>query len=136
MHEFTLDEARLALAAARSELEALQLVQRRLKEVQTELRALGRRHINNGVVAEPRMRALLRQQPALAEQARKHVSAIAAAGIELKSIDDGLLDFPTHIDGAAAYWCWRAGEDDINWWHPRDTGIAGRRPIGSGTSEA
>lgn len=131
MQEFTLDQARLALAAARSQLEALQLVQRRLKEVQTELRALGRRHINNGVVAEPRMRALLREQRALGEHAQQHVSAISAAGVELKSIEDGLLDFPTHIDGAEAYWCWRTGEGDIAWWHPRDTGIAGRRPIAS-----
>ena len=107
----------------------LQLVQRRLKETQNELRALGRRHLNNGVVAESRMRVLLGQQRGLAEQARQHVSAIAAAGVELKSIEDGLIDFPTHIDGVAAYWCWRVGEADIGWWHPRDTGIAGRRPI-------
>jgi hypothetical protein len=127
--EFSLDEARQALAEVRAPLAALQDVQRRLRDVQAELRGLKRRHLNNGVVAEAQMRALMLEQAALAEQARQHVSAIGAAGAELKSIEGGLLDFPTQIAGVPAYWCWRAGEDEIEWWHPRDTGFAGRRRI-------
>ena len=46
-------------------------------------------------------------------------------------IERGLLDFPTTIDGQEAYWCWQAGEAEIEWWHPRDTGFAGRRRIAS-----
>jgi hypothetical protein len=57
------------------------------------------------------------------------LNSILAAGIEVKSIEDGLLDFPTTIDGTDAYWCWRTGEDEIEWWHPRSTGFAGRRRI-------
>jgi hypothetical protein len=127
--EFSLDEARQALAEVRGALDALQRVQRRLRDVQAELRGLQRRHINNGVVAEPRMRALMREQVTLAEEARQHVSAIGAAGAELKSIEDGLLDFPAQVEGVPAYWCWRAGEEEIEWWHPRNTGFAGRRRI-------
>ena len=58
------------------------------------------------------------------------LAAIENAGVEVKSVEDGLLDFPTTIDGVPAYWCWQAGEDAIEWWHPRDTGFAGRRRIG------
>ena len=57
------------------------------------------------------------------------LAAVLAAGVEVKSVEDGLLDFPTVLDGVPAYWCYRAGEDAIGWWHPRDTGFAGRRPI-------
>ena len=57
------------------------------------------------------------------------LAAVRDAGAELRSIEDGLLDFPTVIDGVEAYWCWRTGEDDIAWWHPRATGFADRRPI-------
>ncbi len=60
---------------------------------------------------------------------REDLAAILAAGIEVKSVRDGLLDFPTHIDGVAAYWCWRAVEEAIEWWHPRDSGFAGRKPV-------
>lgn len=126
---FTLDEARAALAAIREPLAALQAIQARLREVRAELHALGRRHLNDGVVAEQRVRHLRQEQQRGAEVARTHAVAIRDSGAELRSIEDGLLDFPTIIDGVEAYWCWRTGEDDIAWWHPRATGIAGRRPI-------
>lgn len=53
------------------------------------------------------------------------------AGIEIKDREHGLIDFPTVVDGVAAYWCWMAGEPEIAWWHPRDSGFAGRIPIGT-----
>jgi hypothetical protein len=61
---------------------------------------------------------------------RDDVEAVLSVGIEIKGIEEGLLDFPAEIDGVAAYWCWRVGEPDIEWWHPRDAGFAGRRRIG------
>ena len=57
------------------------------------------------------------------------VAAIMATGVEVKGPVEGLVDFPTEIDGRDAYWCWQVGESGIEWWHPRDTGFAGRRPI-------
>lgn len=126
---FTLDEARAALASIREPLAALQAIQSRLREVRDELHALGRRHLNDGVVAEQRVRHLRQEQQRGGEEARAHVVVIRASGAELRSIEDGLLDFPAVIDGVEAYWCWRTGEDDIAWWHPRATGFADRRPI-------
>lgn len=60
---------------------------------------------------------------------RADARAILAAGVEIKSAERGLIDFPTVIDGVDAYWCWQAGEDEIAWWHPQDTGFAGRQRI-------
>ncbi len=80
-------------------------------------------------------RALLAAVPDLAPHglraplSRDDIEAVLSAGIEIKGREDGLLDFPAEIHGVAAYWCWRAGEADIEWWHPRDTGFAGRRRI-------
>jgi hypothetical protein len=128
---YTLDEARAALALVRPPLIALQAVQTRLREVRAELAVLGRQHLNDGVLAEQRVRGLRQEQQRLAEEARLNATAIQAAGAELKSIEDGLLDFPTVINGVAACWCWRTGEDDIEWWHPRATGFAGRQRIES-----
>jgi hypothetical protein len=62
------------------------------------------------------------------------LAVVQGAGIEVKSVTQGLLDFPTEIDGVLAYWCWQVGEDEIEWWHPRDTGFAGRRRIEAGRS--
>ena len=82
-------------------------------------------------LTENSVRMLRQEQQRLAEEAGRHATAIRAAGAELKSIEEGLLDFPTEIEGVLAYWCWRTGEDDIEWWHPRATGLAGRRRIRS-----
>lgn len=57
------------------------------------------------------------------------VAAILAAGAEVKDALRGLLDFPAEIDGGAACWCWLAGEEDIGWWHPAESGFAGRRRV-------
>lgn len=60
---------------------------------------------------------------------RGDLDALEACGIEVKGPLEGLIDFPTEIEGIAAYWCWQVGEPNIGWWHPQDTGFAGRRPI-------
>ena len=60
---------------------------------------------------------------------RDDLAAIFAGGIEVKSVEDGLLDFPAYVEDVPAYWCWRVGEHEIQWWHPRDAGFAGRQPI-------
>jgi hypothetical protein len=51
-------------------------------------------------------------------------------GILIKSIDQGLIDFP-HIraNGEEVYLCWMFGEDDILYWHSIPDGFAGRRLI-------
>ncbi|GMU41398.1 MAG: hypothetical protein AMXMBFR23_22640 [Chloroflexota bacterium] len=127
--EFTLEEARATLATIRDRVVALQATQRRLRAVKSELNYIGRIHLNNGVVREREMRALRASQRTLGEEAQALLRAILASGAEVKGIDDGLIDFPTTIDGVEAYWCWKAGEDEIRWWHPRSTGFSGRQPI-------
>jgi len=129
---FTLDGTRAALARVREPLAALQRVQALPRAVRTELALLGRQQLNDGVVAERRVRALRQEQRRPGEEGQRHASAIRDAGVELKHMEDGLIDFPTAVGGVPAYWCWRTGEDDIEWWHPRATGFAGRRRIASG----
>lgn len=126
---FTLEEARSALQQIRGTVSDLQRTQTALRAVKNELNALNRRHLNNGVVGERRLREVGREQRRLGEEVQRHITAITRAGAEIKGIDEGLIDFPTTIHGVLAYWCWRAGEDDIDWWHPRTTGFSGRRPI-------
>ncbi len=126
---FTLEEAKAALRLIRDTVSGLQRTQAALRAVKEELNALNRRHLNNGIVGERRVRDLNRDQRRLGEEAQRHIVAITGAGAEIKGIDEGLIDFPTTIHGVLAYWCWRAGEDDIDWWHPRTTGFSSRRPI-------
>jgi len=54
---------------------------------------------------------------------------ISGLGVILRDLGTGLCDFPALREGRPVYLCWRLGEDEVGWWHPRDTGVAGRRPL-------
>jgi hypothetical protein len=58
------------------------------------------------------------------------VKKIASEGVQIKSIDNGLLDFP-HITraGEEVYLCWKKGEAEILFWHRISDGFAGRKKI-------
>ena len=49
--------------------------------------------------------------------------------LEVRDVSQGLVDFPTIIEGEEAWLCWRLGEPEVAFWHPRDTGFANRRPL-------
>ncbi|MGO8687956.1 MAG: DUF2203 domain-containing protein [Candidatus Dormibacteria bacterium] len=54
---------------------------------------------------------------------------IAELGVVLRDLATGLCDFPALREGSPAYLCWMLGEEEVAWWHPRDAGVAGRRPL-------
>ncbi len=127
--EFTLAEAREALAAARQPFEALREAQREVDSLARELDRVRERSRGNGRAHGAHERELAGRLAVLDERARRLLAEITATGAEVKGLEQGLLDFPATIEGRPAYWCWQAGEPDIAWWHPRESGFAGRRPI-------
>lgn len=55
--------------------------------------------------------------------------AIHQEGCLLKRIEPFLLDFPFEKEGRVVLLCWQEGEESIRYWHEKDAGFAGRRPI-------
>jgi hypothetical protein len=49
--------------------------------------------------------------------------------LQLRDVATGLVDFPSMVHGDEAWLCWRLGEDEVSYWHPRDEGFGGRRPL-------
>jgi hypothetical protein len=47
----------------------------------------------------------------------------------LRDVATGLVDFPARIDGEDAWLCWRLGEPEVAYWHPRTSGFSDRRPL-------
>ena len=62
------------------------------------------------------------------------VNSIQEIGCIVKSIDEGLVDFPHVREGREVYLCWKYGEPDIAYWHEVDAGFAGRTPLDKDTS--
>ena len=57
------------------------------------------------------------------------IDELQQAGVELKDIEMGLLDFPAIHDGREIYLCWHLGEEKVRAWHEIDAGFAGRQDV-------
>jgi hypothetical protein len=65
----------------------------------------------------------------LLERIQHGIETVAALGIELKNIEQGLVDFPALRNGQVVYLCYRLDEPEVTAWHPIHTGFAGRQPV-------
>jgi hypothetical protein len=62
-------------------------------------------------------------------EVRRLLETVEQAGIVLRDIDRGLVDFPALIDGREVYLCWELGEDEVGYWHDLEGGYGGREPL-------
>lgn len=61
----------------------------------------------------------------------KSIEDLESTGVSIKSIDQGLLDFPSLMFNEEIWLCWKQGETEIKFWHGKDEGFNGRKPIES-----
>lgn len=59
----------------------------------------------------------------------KAIEQLESIGVMIKSVDEGLLDFPSRRFDEEVWLCWKAGEDEIKFWHGKDEGFMGRKPL-------
>jgi hypothetical protein len=128
--EFTLEEANAAVAELRPVVQRMVEHARKLAAAQREQRQLVTRIAGNGGDMQPS------ELGELAETIQREADAIGAcaheietAGAQIKSLDEGLLDFPSRRGDEPILLCWKLGEDDIGYWHGVDEGFAGRQPL-------
>ena len=62
-------------------------------------------------------------------EVRRLIDTVEQAGIVLRDIDRGLVDFPALIDGREVYLCWELGEEDVAYWHDLEGGYGGREAL-------
>ncbi|HUX10536.1 MAG TPA: DUF2203 domain-containing protein [Terriglobia bacterium] len=63
------------------------------------------------------------------------ITKIQETGCLVKDIDEGLIDFPSLIEGEEAFLCWKLGEERIEYWHGLEDGFAGRKRLDDGSPE-
>lgn len=63
------------------------------------------------------------------ESLRDAARQIEEAGVLIKDLDIGLIDFPCEMDGREVYLCWKLGETSIGFWHNTNEGFAARKPL-------
>jgi hypothetical protein len=127
---FTPDEANAALAELRPIVERMVVHRRNLTQAQIHQVELVTRIAGNGGDMSPSdlreaAATIEREAAALAECAER----VNAIGAQIKSLEDGLLDFPARRGDEDVFLCWQLGEDEIRYWHGIDEGFAGRKPL-------
>jgi hypothetical protein len=62
-------------------------------------------------------------------EVRRLLVTLQEAGVVVRDIDRGLVDFPAIREGTEVYLCWELGEDAISYWHDVESGYRDRRPV-------
>jgi len=57
------------------------------------------------------------------------IEELEKTGVVLKGLEEGLLDFPSKKFDDEIWLCWKEGETEIKFWHEKDVGFNGRKPI-------
>jgi hypothetical protein len=127
---FTVEEANEAVAELRPIVERMVQHRRNLTAAQILQAELVTRIAGNGGDMAPSdlheaAGAIQREATAISECAER----INAIGAEVKSLEEGLLDFPAERGDEVVLLCWKLGEDEIDYWHRVDEGFSGRKPL-------
>ena len=128
---FTLHEAETLLPVLESLLRSAMQAKALIEEVDGEFDSLRSRiFINGGTCVDVEKMAQRKAEKEKAiQRAKDAVAEIDAAGVQVKDLDVGLLDFPCMVDGDVVLLCWKLGEKGITHYHGTNDGFAGRKPI-------
>jgi hypothetical protein len=127
---FTLEEANAAVVELRPVVERMVEHGRRLAAAQRRQTKLVTQIAGNGGDMQPSdFRELATEIQAEADAVAACAERVNAAGAQIKSLQEGLLDFPARRGEEDVLLCWKLGEDEIEYWHGVDEGFAGRKPL-------
>ena len=127
---FTLEEARALVPWLQQTFDAIEPIHKELASAKDDLRSLVTRiQSNGGSRAEKEIEDATRALHEAQDRIDEHAYAITERGIVLRSVEQGLVDFPSMRGGREVHLCWLAGEPDITQWHDVDAGFAGRQPL-------
>lgn len=128
---FSLDEANQLVPWLQEVFLRLESPMRRVQSLQESASTLEReQRRQNGTF--DRYNEVNRVQAELNElrtQIQGAVDEVINAGIIVRDIGQGLVDFPHVRDGREVYLCWIKGEVRIDFWHETDRGFAHRQPL-------
>ncbi|MDX6401269.1 MAG: hypothetical protein QOF27_1875 [Gaiellaceae bacterium] len=130
MRVFTLEEANAKVAELRPIVERMVQHRRNLTAAQVRQAELVTRIAGNGGDMVPSdlhdlAETIQREADAISDCAEK----INREGAQVKSLEEGLLDFPAKRGDEDVLLCWKLGEDEIRFWHGTDEGFSARKRL-------
>jgi len=127
---FTPQDANDALAVVRPLAERVVGLRRTWRETHAKRSELGVVvQGNGGGLGTSDFAELEAELETIGTEIERCVAQLDEAGVQVKDLDQGLLDFPALHEGREILLCWRVGEESVAFWHGLDEGFAGRKPI-------
>jgi hypothetical protein len=128
---FTLGEAQTLLPVVEALLRRAQDAGRRAGELEHEMQQVSHRIFLSGgmhvdVSAAARRRA---ERDKAVQEAKDTLAEIDSIGVQVKDLEEGLLDFPSVMDGKTVLLCWKLGEPAIAYWRKEEEGFEDRKPL-------
>jgi hypothetical protein len=124
---YTVEEANRLLPELVAILQDMQAAKTQIIARRDELEQLEQLAAQNGHAKHAEQ--LTSELDELVRLLNDHLERLTSADIELRDLDDGLLDFPS-LRGARMIWlCWKQGESDVAYWHELNNGFASRQRL-------
>jgi len=131
---FTVEQANAALPLVRSITSDLVRLSREVMERRERLAHLSAgRNASPGDLYSEELAQIEEELEKDSSQLSEYVEELRALGVEPKSGPEGLVDFPSMMDGRIVYLCWKLGESEVTNWHELDAGFRGRQSLVAGS---
>ncbi|MFQ5970340.1 MAG: DUF2203 domain-containing protein, partial [Nitrososphaerales archaeon] len=121
---YTPQQANKALPEARQKFNLIVALRDQILDMQDELQKM----IDSNASLEKYMKKKQQSNTAVSNL-YKAIEDLESMGIMIKSVDEGLLDFPSMRFKEEVWLCWKAGEGEVKFWHGKDEGFTGRKPL-------
>ncbi len=121
---FTPQQANKALPAVRQKFNYLKTLKDEIVEMQENLQRLVDTDSSQEVYMTKKQ-----ELNAAITKLYKAIEDLEAMGVIIKSVDDGLLDFPSMRFNEEVWLCWKEGESEVKFWHGKNEGFTGRKPL-------
>ncbi len=119
---YSVDEANALIPKLKSVLERIRQTQEELAKDKTVAAVREKAAQNGGGLPG-------RHLSTLTKTLESDLRQLADWGIVLRDPSIGLIDFLHKRGGETVFLCWKLGESRVEWWHPLETGIAGRQRL-------
>ncbi|HKX21008.1 MAG TPA: DUF2203 domain-containing protein [Nitrososphaeraceae archaeon] len=121
---FTPQDANRILPDVKKLFSSITIQKNKVIKLQEELQRL----INEGTKLTPFISKKQELNSAVFNLYQK-IAELENKGVMIKSVDEGLLDFPSLRFDEEVWLCWKEGENEIKFWHRKDEGFMGRKPL-------
>jgi hypothetical protein len=131
---FTVEEANRALPLVRAIVADLAALSRDVVERRQRLDHLtSGRDIHAGDPYDDELAQMEEELEKDTIRLQGYVDELRQLGVEPKNGPQGLVDFPSLMDGEIVFLCWKLGEPEVLYWHRIQDGYAGRQPLTAGS---